>query len=77
VAVGALVRGLRRRLSPAGHQQRGDWRSWLAQLPNHLRTPQARDAAGVLNRLTQPGQPAESVLRAANAVEDVWEELRP
>ncbi len=77
VAVGAIVGGLRRRLSPAGHSGRGDWHPWLAHLSTQLRTARARDAADSLNRLTLPGQPADSVLRAANAVEDVWEELRP
>jgi len=77
VAIGSIVQGLRRRLLPAGQRGRGDWRPWVAQLPQRVRTPRARDAARTLESLTRPGQPPDGVLRAANAVEDVWEELRP
>jgi hypothetical protein len=77
VAVGAIVQGLRRRLSPAGQRTRGDWRHWLDHLVENVRTPRARDAARTLKALTKPPQPAIGVLHAANAVEDLWEELRP
>jgi hypothetical protein len=77
VAIAAIVLGLRRRLLPAGERPRGDWRPWVAQLAANVRTPRARAAARTLQSLTRPGQPAQSVLQAANAVEDVWQELRP
>jgi hypothetical protein len=77
VAIGAIVEGLRRRLLPPGQRGRGDWHAWLAHLAEHVESPRARDAARTLTTLTRPGQLPEGVLRAANAVEDVWEELRP
>ena len=40
-------------------------------------SPRARDALALLDSLTRPGQPSSSVLRAANAVEVVWEDLKP
>lgn len=77
VAIGAIVRGLRRRLVPPGLRSRGDWRGWLTQLARSTVSPRARDALTALDLLTRPGQPPSSVLRAANAVEDLWEDLRP
>jgi hypothetical protein len=77
VAIGAVVQGLRRRLMPAGQRGRSDWRAWVERLSQNVRSRRALDAAATLKSLTRPGQPPEGVLRAANAVEDVWEELRP
>ena len=77
VAIGAMVRGLRRRLVPPGLRTRGDWRAWLTRLGGTTLSPRAREALGLLDSLTRPGQPSSSVLRAANAVEDVWEDLKP
>jgi hypothetical protein len=77
VAIGSIIEGLRRRLSPAGQRTRGDWRGWLDHLSGQLRTPRARDAVDTLKTLTRPGQSPDGVLKAANAVEDVWQELRP
>ncbi|HSE52879.1 MAG TPA: DUF4350 domain-containing protein [Gemmatimonadales bacterium] len=77
VAIGAMVRGLRRRLVPPGLRSRGDWRAWLTRLGGTTLSPRARDALALLDSLTRPGQPSSSVLRAANAVEDVWEDLKP
>jgi hypothetical protein len=78
VAIGAVVQGLRRRLQPAGQRGRTeDWRAWVERLANNVRSARAKDAARTLQSLTGPGQPPDGVLRAANAVEDVWEELRP
>jgi len=76
VAIAAMIRGLRRRLSPA-RQAQGELGPWLKQLGSNLRTPRAREAVQTLERLTRPGQSAPGVLMAANAVEDVWEELSP
>lgn len=77
VAIGAVVQGLRRRLLPAGQRGRTDWRAWVERLSHNVRSPRAVEAAVRLQSLTRPGQPPEGVLQAANAVEDVWEELRP
>jgi hypothetical protein len=77
VAINSMVEGLRRRLLPAGQRARGNPRQWLEHLAEQVRTPRARDAVGALQVLTRPGQAPEGVLRAANAVEDVWEELHP
>lgn len=77
VAIRSIVEGLRRRLLPAGQRSRGDWREWLTQLGAHVQSPRARDAVATLKNLTRPGQSPDGVLRAANAVEDVWQELHP
>lgn len=77
VAIGAIVRGLRRRLVPPGLRTRGDWRVWLTRLGSTTVSPRARETLALLDSLTRPGQPSSSVLRAANAVEDVWEDLKP
>lgn len=77
VAIGAMIRGLRRRLLPSGQRPAGEWRSWLAHLVANTRSARARDAAQLLVTLSRPGQSPDGVLRAANAVEDVWEELHP
>jgi hypothetical protein len=76
VAIAAIVRGLRRRLLPPALRSRGDWRQWLARLGASTRSPSARAALATLESLTRPGQPSEAVLRAANAVEDLWEDQR-
>jgi hypothetical protein len=83
VAVHAIVRGLWRRLAPAGresgraHRPQADMKAWLDQLSTSVRTAKGRKAVRTIKRLSEPPQPAGSVLEAANAVEDVWEELRP
>ena len=78
-AVGAMVCGLRRRLSPAagGAASREDWRAWLETLATGAPDAKAREAAGRLARLADAPEPATAVLSAANAVEDVWQSLRP
>ncbi len=78
-ALELLVAGLRRRLSRTGSvsDRRGDQYQWLRTLELVLPTPRGRRAVRELQRIiTHPGG-AERVLAAANAVEDVWEELRP
>lgn len=77
VAVRALVRGLRRRLSADGKPTRDDPRRWLAGLGDRVRGGVARRAVARLLELTRPGQGANEVLAAANAVEEIWQELRP
>jgi hypothetical protein len=78
-AVGLIVSGLRRRLSRTGYVPRtgGDPRQWLLALELAIPTPRGRAAIRRLQQVTiHPGGP-ERVLTAAQAVEDVWEELRP
>ena len=75
-AVALTVSGLRRRLGRAGILRPDEQRSWLAGLELALPTPAGRDAARRLQGLvSQPGGP-ERALAAAQAAEDVWEELR-
>jgi len=76
-AVGLTVSGLRRRLGRVGLLPAGGERAWLAALELALPTPTGRNAVRRLQRtINQPGGP-ERALAAAQAVEDVWEELRP
>lgn len=76
-AVGLTVSGLRRRLGRVGLLPAGAERAWLAALELALPTPAGRNAVRRLqSTINQPGGP-ERALAAAQAVEDVWEELRP
>ena len=76
-AVGLTVSGLRRRLGRVGLLPAGAERAWLAALELALPTPAGRNAVRRLQRtINEPGGP-ERALAAAQAVEDVWEELRP
>jgi len=57
--------------------QPDEQRAWLSALELALPTTRARDAVRRLQQAeTQPGG-AERALVAAQALEDVWEELRP
>jgi hypothetical protein len=77
VAVDLMVRGLRRRLSAAGPPVRSDIQPWLADLAANLRTPRSRQAVQTLINLTRRAPESDSVLRAADAVEEVWQDLKP
>lgn len=78
VAIRAIVRGLRRRLTPAGGRSlAGDPGPWLTEVAAHAPGTGARAAARSLHALTTPGQPAAAVLRAAHLAEDLWQELHP
>lgn len=77
VAIATQVQGLRRRLARGGAAPRGPVAPWLDGLAANVRTPRAKDAVATLRTLTSSPQPATAVLRAADAVEDVWEELKP
>ena len=72
-----LVRGLRRRLSRSGRAVRGDADAWLGGLEPSLRTDRGRAALAELTDLTRRPAGTEDVLRAAHAVETLWEELKP
>jgi hypothetical protein len=76
-AVALTVSGLRRRLGRTGVLSPDEQRSWLAALELALPTAVGRNAVRRLQHLVnQPGGP-ERALEAAQAVEDVWLELRP
>ena len=76
-AVALTVSSLRRRLGRTGVLAPGEQRSWLSALELALPTAAGRNAVRRLQRiLNQPGGP-ERALAAAQAVEDVWTELRP
>src|SRR6267154_2051126 len=76
-AVALIVAGLRRRLGRAGIVPPDEQRAWLSALELALPTTRARDAVRRLQQAqTQPGG-TERALVAAQALEDVWEELRP
>src|SRR5438477_71840 len=76
-AVALTVAGVRRRLGRTGLLRPDEQQSWLAALELVLPTVRGRDAVRRLQRIiTQPGG-AERALAAAQAVEDVWEQLRP
>jgi hypothetical protein len=75
-AVQRIVAGLRRRLSRAGQVGGPDLQAWLETLELATTSARGRGAVRRLRHLiTQRG--GEHALDAAQAVEDVWEELRP
>lgn len=89
-AVQRIVAGLRRRLSRTGRAGPGSGgrghfgseplKSWLDGLESIMRGPRGRHAVRRLQLLVTGAGAAparERVLAAAQAVEDVWEELRP
>lgn len=76
-AVALLIRGLRRRLARPGERLRGDAREWLAGLADRVTSPASRTAVATLQSLSRGRADANGVLRAANAVEDVWQDLKP
>ena len=77
VAVRLMVQGLRRRLSRTGHSAGGYLGSWLEGLAPSLRTERGRAALTELIPLTRRQPSSDEVLVAANAVETLWEELKP
>jgi hypothetical protein len=77
VAVRLMIQGLRRRLSASGRPNRGDLDAWLGGLAASLRTERGREALADLTQLTRRQPSADEVLRAANEVETLWEELKP
>ncbi len=77
VAVRLMVQGLRRRLSRAGGPTAGDLTAWLEGLGPSLRTTRGREALAALTDLLRRQPSAAGVLDAANAVDMLWEELKP
>jgi hypothetical protein len=79
-AVRRLALGLRRRLSHAHPTRDENVQPWLEGLELAMRGTQGRAAVRRLQHLLtarDPGAESARVLSAAQAVEDVWEELRP
>jgi hypothetical protein len=77
-AIRRLALGLRRRLSRAGYAGDGNVLPWVESLELAMRGPQGRSAVRRLyHLLTARDRDEDRVLLAAQAVEDVWEELRP
>lgn len=76
-AVQRLVAGLRRRLNRTGQLSSGDLQPWLESLELAMRGPRGRAAVRRLRHLIIERDGGGRVLAAAQAVEDVWEELRP
>jgi hypothetical protein len=77
VAVDLMIRGLRRRLARGGTPIRGDLGTWLAELGANVRTTRSKQAVTTLVNLTRGAPVTDSVLRAADAVEEVWQDLKP
>jgi hypothetical protein len=77
VAVRLMIQGLRRRLSRGGRPAAADLDAWLAGLGDSVRSVRGREALEVLTSGTRRTADAASVLAAGNAVETLWEELKP
>ncbi|HWB42842.1 MAG TPA: DUF4350 domain-containing protein [Gemmatimonadales bacterium] len=77
VAVRLMIQGLRRRLSRGGRPAPADLDTWLEGLRPSVRTARGREALDSLTATTRRPPDADSVLVAANAVETLWEELKP
>jgi hypothetical protein len=77
VAVRLIVQGLRRRLSATGRTAPGAVGPWLDGLAPAVRSPAGRKALETLQSVSHRSASAEDVLRAADAVETLWEELTP
>jgi hypothetical protein len=76
-AVRLMVQGLRRRLSRAGQAGPADVDRWLAGLATSLRTERGRQALAMLTAVHRRPPSNAGVLEAANAVETLWDELKP
>ena len=78
VAVGLLVQGLRRRLAPAGAlPPRGEASAWLEGLAPAVRTEHGRAALATLTAVVQAPAGPDDVVRAADAVDTLRQELIP
>jgi Domain of unknown function (DUF4350) len=77
VAVRLMVQGLRRRLSRGGRPAVTDLDAWLEGLAPSVRSTRGREALETLTTTLRNPPDAASVLAAGNAVETLWEELKP
>lgn len=76
-AVRLMVQGLRRRLSRGGRPSSTDLETWLSGLAPSIRTVRGHEALDTLTATLRTPPDAASVLAAGNAVETLWEELKP
>lgn len=77
VAVRLMVQGLRRRLARGGRPAATDLDAWLEGLAPSVRSERGREALERLTTTLRTPPDAASVLAAGNAVETLWEELKP
>jgi hypothetical protein len=77
VAVRLMIQGLRRRLSRTGRATPATLETWLEGLAPSVRTARGREALDSITAMTRRPPDAANVLLAANAVETLWEELKP
>jgi hypothetical protein len=77
VAVRLMVQGLRRRLSRGGRPTVTDLDAWLEGLGPSVRSTRGREALETLTTTLRTPPDAATVLAAGNAVETLWEELKP
>lgn len=77
VAVRLIVQGLRRRLSRAGRGGRDAPTVWLEAIAPAVRTSRGRNALERLTTIASRPAAADEVREAADAVETLWEELKP
>lgn len=77
VAVRLIVQGLRRRLGRPGRTGRDAPAAWLESIAPAVRTPRGRDALTRLTTISSRPAAADEVGEAAEAVETLWEELKP
>ncbi len=74
-AIGAIVRGLRRRLAPDGRSGGSDWREWLSDRESRAEHPRHKELLRELVSLSSGGQSADGVRRSAIIVEELWTAL--
>ena len=77
VAVRLMVQGLRRRLSRGGRPTAADLDAWVESLAPSVRSARGQEALDTLTGILRSQPDAASVLAAGNAVETLWEELKP
>jgi hypothetical protein len=77
VAVRLMIQGLRRRLSRGGRPGTVDLDAWLESLGPSVRSARGQEALHTLTTSRRTPADAASVLAAGNAVETLWEELKP
>ncbi|HKU62838.1 MAG TPA: DUF4350 domain-containing protein [Gemmatimonadales bacterium] len=76
-AVRLMAQGLRRRLSRAGRVGPADLDRWLAGLASSLHSERGYRALATLTDASSGSPTSAGVLEAANAVEILWDELKP
>ena len=75
-AIGAIVRGLRRRLTPPALRARGDWRRWLVELDGTPRRPGTSRHSHTLTQLTDAGATGSERACSGQRSGGVWQNIR-